>query len=83
MDILDSEASEDEAARREVPLNRLPSYEANVELIDKERRYRSILVEAAASDETIRQKWDEWEDSISQLTWDEVSPRSLQTSSLI
>lgn len=73
MDILDSEASEDEAARKEIALNRRPSHEANVELIEKERRYRSILAEAAVSDETIRQKWDEWEDSVIQLTWDEVS----------
>ncbi|KXN89114.1 pH-response regulator protein palA/RIM20 [Leucoagaricus sp. SymC.cos] len=72
MDILDSEASEDEAVRKEVALNRLPSHEANVELIEKERRYRSILAEATASDEIIRQKWDEWEDSVTQLTWDEV-----------
>lgn len=76
MDILDSEASEDEVARKEIPLNRLPSHEANKDLIEKERRYRTILTEAAASDETIRQKWDEWEDSIHQLTWDEVSSLS-------
>lgn len=73
MDILDSEASEDEAARNEIPLNRLPSHEANVELIEKERRYRRILADAGESDETIRQKWDDWEESIAQLTWNEVS----------
>ncbi len=76
MDILDSEASEDEVARKEISLNRLPSHEANKELIEKERRYRSILTEATESDETIRQKWDEWEDSINRLTWDEVTPFS-------
>jgi len=73
MDILDNEASEDEAARKGVSMNRVPSHQANVDLIEKERRYRSILAEAAASDESIRQKWDEWEESIIQLTWDEVN----------
>lgn len=72
MDILDNEASEDEAARKDVLLNRLPSHEANMELVEKERRYRSILAEAAASDEIIRQKWDEWEESVTRLTWDEA-----------
>ncbi|KAL9714113.1 pH-response regulator protein palA/rim20 [Leucoagaricus gongylophorus] len=72
MDILDNEASEDEAARKGVSMNRVPSHQANVDLIEKERRYRSILAEAAASDESIRQKWDEWEESIIQLTWDEA-----------
>ncbi|KAF9450357.1 BRO1-domain-containing protein [Macrolepiota fuliginosa MF-IS2] len=83
MDILDSEASEDEAARKEIPLNRSPSHEANVELTKKERRYRSILAEAVASDEAIRQKWDEWEDSISQLTWDEADLEASVPSSTV
>lgn len=72
MDILDAEASEDEAARNEIPLSRLKSYEANVELIQKAERYRSILSQAAESDESVRQKWDEWEECISELTLDEV-----------
>ncbi|GLB40217.1 putative BRO1-like domain containing protein [Lyophyllum shimeji] len=71
MDILDNEASEDEAARKYATLNRLPSHEANVELIEKEKRYRSILAQAATSDETVRQKWDEWEKNIVELTWSE------------
>ncbi|KAF8149996.1 BRO1-like domain-containing protein [Crassisporium funariophilum] len=73
LDILDSEASEDEAARKDVPLNRLKSHEANVELIEKSARYRSILNQAAASDESVRQKWDEWEESITELTLDEAT----------
>jgi programmed cell death 6-interacting protein len=73
MDILDNEASEDEAMRRDASFDRPSSHEANVELIEKERRYRDILLRAAASDETVRQKWDEWEGSIVQLTADEVS----------
>lgn len=72
MDILDNEASEDEAARRDATLNRLPSHEANLELIEKEKRYRSILAQAATSDETVRQKWDDWEKNIVELTWSEV-----------
>lgn len=72
LDILDAEASEDEAARNQIPLNRLKSYEANVELIQKATRYRNILLQATESDETVRQKWDEWEESITELTLDEV-----------
>lgn len=72
MDILDHEASEDEAARRDKQLSRLPSHEANVELIDKEKRYRSILSQALSSDEVVRQKWDDWEHNIVELTWSEV-----------
>jgi programmed cell death 6-interacting protein len=72
MDILDHEASEDEAARRDMSLNRLPSHEANGELIDKAKRYRSILSQATSSDEVVRQKWDEWENSIAGLVLSEV-----------
>ena len=72
MDILDNEASEDEAVRKELPLDRMKSHEANAELIEKAERYRSILTQAAASDESVRQKWDEWEESITELTLDEV-----------
>lgn len=72
MDILDHEASEDETVRRDTPLDRLPSHEANVDLIDKEKRYRSILAQALSSDEVVRQKWDEWEPNIVELTWSEV-----------
>ncbi|TFK72898.1 BRO1-domain-containing protein [Pluteus cervinus] len=69
MDILDSEASEDEEARKTTQITRLPSHEANVELVEKDGRYRSILAQAAESDETVRQKWDEWEVNITELTW--------------
>ena len=77
MDILDSEASEDEAARKEVQLKRPPSHEANYELVQKQERYRSILTEAAGSDEVVRQKWIQWEKPISQLALDEVEVYSL------
>lgn len=72
MDVLDSEASEDEAARKEVPIKRPPSHEANQELVQKQERYRSILTQAAGSDEVVRQKWRQWEKSILQLALDEV-----------
>lgn len=72
MDVLDSEASEDEAARKEVPMKRPPSHEANQELVQKQDRYRTILKEAASSDEVVRQKWREWEKPILQLALDEV-----------
>lgn len=72
MDILDNEASEDETARKEIPLNRLRSHEANVELIEKQRRYREILKQARLSDSAVRQKWDEWEANITELTLDEA-----------
>ncbi|KAF7374896.1 pH-response regulator protein palA/RIM20 [Mycena sanguinolenta] len=81
MDILDNEASEDETMRREAGVDRPPSHEANVELVEKERRYRDILGRAATSDETVRQKWDEWEGSIVQLAADEADLEALVPSS--
>ncbi|KAE9407729.1 BRO1-domain-containing protein [Gymnopus androsaceus JB14] len=71
MDILDQEASEDESTRQSMPLDRPLSHEANVHLVDKERRYRAILEQAATSDETVQTKWDQWERNITELTWDE------------
>ena len=78
MDILDQEASEDEgvrknAARQGRRLDRLPSYEANIGLTNKEKRYRSMLDQASEADETIRSKWEQWEEAITRLTWDDVS----------
>ncbi|KAF5377377.1 hypothetical protein D9757_008033 [Collybiopsis confluens] len=72
MDILDHEASEDESARGSMLLDRAPSHEANAHVVEKERRYRAILNQAAASDETIRVKWDQWDRNITELTWDEA-----------
>lgn len=73
LDILDTEASEDEATRKEYPINRPPSHEANSELTDKAHRYRQILTQARESDEVVRQKWYEWEEHIRQLTEDEAT----------
>ncbi|PCH42163.1 BRO1-domain-containing protein [Wolfiporia cocos MD-104 SS10] len=67
LDILDQEAEEDETFRN---TGRLPSHEANVELTGKAERYRRILEQASQSDEHVRQKWDEWEANITELTWD-------------
>ncbi|KAJ6619711.1 BRO1-like domain-containing protein [Mycena sp. CBHHK59/15] len=83
MDILDNEASEDEAMRKELPFDRPPSHEANVELVEKERRYRDILLRAATSDETVRQKWDEWEGNIVQLTAEETELEAAVPSSTL
>ncbi|KAG2147589.1 BRO1-like domain-containing protein [Suillus clintonianus] len=83
MDILDSEASEDEAARRETLMNRPPSHEANQELVMKQQRYRTILIQAAESDELVRRKWEEWEDQIIELTRDEDELEALVPSSTV
>ncbi|KAK0483604.1 BRO1-like domain-containing protein [Armillaria novae-zelandiae] len=83
MDILDTEASEDEVARKELPLNRPPSYEANIELIEKEKRYRTILDQAKASDDTVRRKWDEWENNITDLTLNESELEAMVPSSTV
>ncbi|KAK7454668.1 pH-response regulator protein palA/rim20 [Stygiomarasmius scandens] len=72
MDILDHEASEDESTRESVSVDRAPSHEANMHLIEMYNRYRAILDQAAASDETVRTKWDQWERNITELTWDET-----------
>ncbi|EEB91188.1 hypothetical protein MPER_10491, partial [Moniliophthora perniciosa FA553] len=72
MDILDHEASEDENTRATISLDRPPSHEANVHLIEKEKRYRRILEQARESDETVRTKWDQWEQNITELTWEEA-----------
>lgn len=73
MDILDDEAEEDEDFQAAMPSARKPSTEANVELVEKAKRYRGILTQAADSDEVIRVRWMDWEKNIVQLTWDEVS----------
>ncbi|TRM59396.1 BRO1-like domain-containing protein [Schizophyllum amplum] len=71
MSILDDEAEEDENARAEGHVHRLPSHEANSDLMHKYERYHNVLTQAAESDESVRQKYDEWEPSIVELTWDE------------
>ena len=74
MDILDQEADEDEVLREgHHAIERPPSLEANKDLIAKEKQYRAVLEQARESDAHVRTKWEEWEDSIVQLTWSEVS----------
>ena len=72
MDILDQEAEEDETFRSESNVDRPLSHEANKDLIAKAGRYRGILDQASESDGHVRQKWDEWQRNIVELTWDEV-----------
>lgn len=77
MDILDQEASEDEGQRKNATKDgrswdRLPSFEANIGLTNKEKRYRQMLDHAGEADETVRSKWEQWEDAITRLTWDDV-----------
>ena len=77
MDILDQESSEDEAIRQEHTQSReswqrAPSYEANIELTSKEKRYSQVLQQAADSDNLTRESWSEWEDTVERLTWSEV-----------
>ncbi|KAJ7227152.1 BRO1-like domain-containing protein [Mycena pura] len=83
MDILDNEASEDEAMRTNHSFDRMPSHEANLELIEKERRYRDILTRAASSDDTVQQKWDEWEGSIGLLAGDQAELEAIVPSATI
>ncbi|KAH9068320.1 pH-response regulator [Lactarius deliciosus] len=83
LDLLDQEASEDEQLRRSQPTQRLPSHQANEKLISKAERYRKILNEAAESDAVVRQRWDEWEKCIVQLTWDEARLEAAVPSSTI
>ncbi|KAH8092591.1 pH-response regulator [Cristinia sonorae] len=81
MDIMDQEAEEDEQFRAENPTARLPSHEANQELVAKAQRYRGVLDQANESDEIVRTKWDEWETNISELTWDEADLEAIIPSS--
>ncbi|KAH9058360.1 pH-response regulator [Lactarius vividus] len=83
LDLLDQEASEDEQLRRSQPTQRLPSHQANEKLISKAERYRKILNEAAESDAVVRQRWDEWEKCIVQLTWDETRLEAAVPSSTV
>ncbi|KAI0303832.1 pH-response regulator [Multifurca ochricompacta] len=83
LDILDQEASEDEQLRRSTPTQRLPSHQANDQLTSKAERYRNILNQAAESDAVIRQRWEEWEKCIVQLTWDEAKLEAAVPSSTV
>ncbi|KIY65859.1 BRO1-domain-containing protein [Cylindrobasidium torrendii FP15055 ss-10] len=77
LDILDDEATEDDLARESGGVQRAPSHEANEALVGKERRYREIIVQARNSDETVRRKWEEWEDSIVDLIIEEKDLENL------
>ena len=74
---MDQEAEEDEVLQAGLPSLRLASQEANKELVTKAERYRAILKQASDSDKVVRDKWDEWETNITELTWSEVCARKL------
>ncbi|EKM58371.1 uncharacterized protein PHACADRAFT_159473 [Phanerochaete carnosa HHB-10118-sp] len=68
-DILDQEAEEDEVFQAEAPAVRAPSSEANQALVAKAQRYKGILDGGMQSDAIVREKWEQWERFITQLTW--------------
>ncbi|CAE6429866.1 unnamed protein product [Rhizoctonia solani] len=75
-DILDNEASEDETFFAQLPEDGaqiatqsgyLASHLANKDLTAKANSYRQILDNAASSDATVRNKWEEWEENVTVL----------------
>ena len=80
LDILDQEASEDEAFRARSPVAKskrfsqhLPSHKANLHLTSKSTRYRETLDQATESDAMVVRKMDEVEDDVYLLSLDNVS----------
>ncbi|KAB5591907.1 PH-response regulator protein PalA/RIM20 [Ceratobasidium theobromae] len=94
-DILDNEASEDETFFAQLPeggtqiatqSGYFASQLANKDLIGKGNSYRQILENAASSDATVRNKWEEWEENVavlcsSQEEMEEVIPSHLTSQS--
>lgn len=77
MDILDQEATEDESLLSRQPhlaQSRQPSHIANQSLIGMSTQYDSTIKMAAASDGTVRTKWNEWKPHIEILAGGEVPP---------
>ncbi|GJE88739.1 BRO1-domain-containing protein [Phanerochaete sordida] len=68
-DVLDQEAEEDELLQAEGAGLRAPSEAANAALIERAQRYRAILDGGVQSDAVVRDKWDQWERFVAQLTW--------------
>ncbi|KAF7794805.1 hypothetical protein EIP86_005947 [Pleurotus ostreatoroseus] len=83
LDFLDQEAEEDEVLQAGLPSLRLASQEANKELVTKAERYRAILKQASDSDKVVRDKWDEWEANITELTWSELDLEAAVPSSTV
>lgn len=76
MDILDQEASENEtlvARQPHLAQSRPPSHVANAHLIATANQYEATIKQAEGSDETVRQKWEEWGSLIEILAGGEVS----------
>lgn len=66
---------------------RHPSHLANANLVQTAQQYEATLKQAAQSDQTVRQKWDEWQDRIEALeggqdTLSDRIPSSSASSSL-
>ncbi|CAE6379605.1 unnamed protein product [Rhizoctonia solani] len=83
-DILDNEASEDETFFAQVPEDGaqiatqsgyFASQIANKDLTAKANNYRQILDNAASSDATVRNKWEEWEENVTVLCYNPVCSR--------
>ncbi|CAE6515484.1 unnamed protein product [Rhizoctonia solani] len=85
-DILDNEASEDETFFAQLPEDGaqiatqsgyFASHIANKSLTAKADSYRQILDNAASSDATVRNKWEEWEENVTVLCSNPVCSRLL------
>ena len=55
---------------------RHPSHLANAQLVQTADQYQATIKQAAQSDTTVRQKWDEWSERIEALEADVTSARS-------
>ncbi|KDQ57158.1 hypothetical protein JAAARDRAFT_58624 [Jaapia argillacea MUCL 33604] len=83
LDVLDHEFEEDEDFQEAHPGIRLPSKEANEELVSKAERYKQVLDQAQASDALVRQKWADWEQNIMELSLPEAQLEALVPSSTV
>ena len=76
MDVLDQEAPESEDMLARDPRHaepRQPSHIANQPLTSLAQQYDTTIRQAASSDATVRQKWDQWASHISILAGGEVN----------
>lgn len=74
-EILDQEAHETEQLLERQPQlaeTRPPSHVANQHLIGQANQWESTMKQAAASDATVRAKWEEWRSMIEILAGGEV-----------
>lgn len=79
MDILDTEAHENEQLLQQQPhlvQTRQPSHIANQHLIGMAQQYDGTIKQAAQSDGTVKEKWDQWRPLIDILAGGEVRVES-------